>query len=180
MDLCHAMNAGDIERVEASFLPWVYIFRATGKHKYATHMTKFLINMNFNYPTSLRDVIRRNLLCNPMGKENEFRAIDWLVERNNLYTKVKLAACATKGAHLRLQVIFSGTGPNRTIKHIIKESPLIEVYRHCHVTVENAFHLQYQTLHHSPPDMTKTIQRLAARIKEKGAHTFRHRCLSRL
>ncbi|KIM55070.1 hypothetical protein SCLCIDRAFT_17457 [Scleroderma citrinum Foug A] len=164
VDLCHAMNAGDIGRVEASFLPWVYIFRATGKHKYATHMTKFLINMNFNYPTSLCDVIRRNLLCNPMGKENEFRTIDWLVERNNLYTKV----------------IFSGTGPNQTIKHIIKESPLIEVYRHCHVTVENAFHLQYRTLHHSPPDMTKTIQRLAARIKEKGAHTFRHRCLSRL
>ncbi|KAF9224141.1 hypothetical protein BS17DRAFT_795657 [Gyrodon lividus] len=131
VDLCHTMNAGDVGRVEASFLPW------------------FLISMNFNYLSKLRNVIRRNLLCNPTGKANEFHAIDWLV-------------------------IFSGMGPNRTIEHIIKELPLIEVYRHCHVTVENAFHLQNHTLHHISPDMTKMIQRLAAKIKEKGAHTFRH------
>ncbi|KIL00961.1 hypothetical protein PAXRUDRAFT_776032 [Paxillus rubicundulus Ve08.2h10] len=96
VDLCHAMNTGDIGRVEASFLPWIYIFKATGKHKYATHMTKFLINMNINYLTPLCDVIKKNLLCNPTGKAGEFRAVDWLVERNNLYTKV----------------IFSGTGSN--------------------------------------------------------------------
>src|SRR5882762_7605209 len=34
VELCHAMNAGDIGRVETSFLPWTYIFKATGKHKY--------------------------------------------------------------------------------------------------------------------------------------------------
>ncbi|KAH7902832.1 hypothetical protein BJ138DRAFT_1021471, partial [Hygrophoropsis aurantiaca] len=156
-DLSHAMNAGDIGRVEASFLPWIYIFKDTGKHKYSTHMKRFLVNLNFNYPEGLRKIIQMNLLCNPTGKPNEFRAVDWLVERNNLYTKV----------------IFPGGGPNRTIDNIIKESPLIEVYRHCHVTVENAFHLQYRTLRHSPPDMTKTIQRLTSRIKEKSPHSFK-------
>ena len=90
VDLCHSMNAGDIGRVEASFLPWIYIFKATGKHKYATHMTKFLVNLNYNYPATLQDVIRKNLLCNPTGKPNGFRPVDWLVERNNLYTKVGL------------------------------------------------------------------------------------------
>jgi len=29
-----------------------------------------------------------NLLCNPTGKPHGFRAVDWVVERNNLYTKV--------------------------------------------------------------------------------------------
>ncbi|KAG1850876.1 hypothetical protein F4604DRAFT_1592689, partial [Suillus subluteus] len=102
-------------------------------------------------------IIRMNLLCNPMGKSLSFRPVDWLVERNNLYTKV----------------IFAGTGPNRTIEHIIKQSPLIEVYRNCHVTIENAFHLTHRTIRHAQPDMTKTIQRLASRIKEKHSHMFK-------
>lgn len=53
IDLCHAMNAGDIGRVEASFLPWIYMFKATGKHKYASQITKFLTNLQFNYPEDL-------------------------------------------------------------------------------------------------------------------------------
>ncbi|EGO30353.1 hypothetical protein SERLADRAFT_345251, partial [Serpula lacrymans var. lacrymans S7.9] len=64
-------------------------------------------------------IIRQNLLCNPTEKPHAFKAIDWLVELNNLCTKV----------------IFAGTGPNHTIDHIIKESSLIEVYHSCHVTV---------------------------------------------
>lgn len=29
-----------------------------------------------------------NILCNPTGTKYRFRAIDWLVEHNNLYPKV--------------------------------------------------------------------------------------------
>jgi hypothetical protein len=29
-----------------------------------------------------------NILCNPTGKKDGFRAIDWVVEHNNLYIKV--------------------------------------------------------------------------------------------
>jgi hypothetical protein len=29
-----------------------------------------------------------NILCNPTGKKGEFRALDWIVEHNNLYIKV--------------------------------------------------------------------------------------------
>ncbi|EGO28319.1 hypothetical protein SERLADRAFT_346588, partial [Serpula lacrymans var. lacrymans S7.9] len=64
-------------------------------------------------------------------------------------------------------------GPNCTIKHVIKQSPLIKVYRNCHVTVENAFHLQHRTSQHTPPDMTKTIQKLAAWIREKSPYPFK-------
>jgi hypothetical protein len=37
-ELSHAMNHGDIGRVETCFLPWMYIFGGCGKHKYAKEM----------------------------------------------------------------------------------------------------------------------------------------------
>ncbi|KAG2028921.1 hypothetical protein BDR03DRAFT_882337 [Suillus americanus] len=154
IDVCQAMNTGDIGRVEASFLPWIYVFKATGKHKYASQMTRFLVNLQFNWPEKLSDIIRMNLLCNPSGHALAFRAVDWVVERNNLYTKV----------------IYRGGGPNGTIEHIIKESPLIEVYRNCHVVIENGFHLQHQTIRHAQPEMMNTIRKLSTRIKENYAH----------
>ena len=54
VDLCNAMNAGDIGRVEVSFLPWIYIFCATGKHKYASQLARFLKNLHEVYPPALR------------------------------------------------------------------------------------------------------------------------------
>ncbi|KII86191.1 hypothetical protein PLICRDRAFT_114818 [Plicaturopsis crispa FD-325 SS-3] len=66
-ELVYAMNEGDIGRVETCFMPWAFIFRGCGKHKRA---------------------IRMNILCNPTGKKGKFRAIDWWVEHNNLFTKV--------------------------------------------------------------------------------------------
>ena len=33
-------------------------------------------------------IIWNNILCNLTGKADSFRAIDWLVEHNNLYIKV--------------------------------------------------------------------------------------------
>ncbi|EPQ53956.1 hypothetical protein GLOTRDRAFT_43933 [Gloeophyllum trabeum ATCC 11539] len=73
-ELTYGMNCGDIGRVEDCFMPWAFIFRGCGKHKYATQLTKHTIQMN--------------ILCNPTGKKKAFRAIDWLVEHNNLYIKV--------------------------------------------------------------------------------------------
>jgi hypothetical protein len=107
------MNTGDIGRVEASFLPWIYIFCATGKHKYASQVARFLKSLHEVYPPALRcvphvcsiwhahsraysHIIRMNLLCNPTGKPNAFCAVDWMVERNNLYTKVSQHALQTQ------------------------------------------------------------------------------------
>jgi hypothetical protein len=105
VDLCNAINSGDVGRVEASFLPWIYMFCGSGKHKYASQIGRFMRNLHDVYPPDLRwrsylrsvwdtqsarcsHIIRMNILCNPTGKPNAFRAVDWLVERNNLYTKV--------------------------------------------------------------------------------------------
>lgn len=53
----HAMNQGDIGRVESCFIPWVWIFKATGKHKYAKHVMKYLQDVHFLYPAGLRYVM---------------------------------------------------------------------------------------------------------------------------
>ena len=53
-ELSHAMNYGDIGRVEDLFIPWIYIFRGCGKHKYATEMKRYLENVHFVYPEGLK------------------------------------------------------------------------------------------------------------------------------
>jgi len=53
-EISHAMNYGDVGQVETLFPPWIHIFLATGKHKYASHMTKFLTDVHFVYPERLR------------------------------------------------------------------------------------------------------------------------------
>lgn len=122
-----------------------------------------------------RRIIRMNWLCNPTGKPGAFRGVDWLVERNNLYTKVEVPFLNSKlGISIddEIQVIFAGTGSSRNITHIINESPLIELYRSCHVTVENGFHLKHLTIRHAPPNMTNTIAKLRREIENSSPHKF--------
>ena len=56
LELSHAMNAGDIGRVEATFLSWIYIFKATGKHKYGSQMLQFMMKMQDIYDEDLQCV----------------------------------------------------------------------------------------------------------------------------
>jgi hypothetical protein len=90
-ELLFAMNFGDIGRIETLFPTWIYIFKAVGKHKYASHMQKFMTDLHFVYSTPLRYAIRYNILPNPTGKEGKCRGVDWIVEQMiNLPTKIGL------------------------------------------------------------------------------------------
>lgn len=51
-----------------------------------------------------------NWLCNPTGKADGFRGYDWLMERNNLYTKVDPKTSYNSSAYTGLDYIC-GTGP---------------------------------------------------------------------
>ena len=79
-----------------------------------------------------------------------------MVELNNLYTKV----------------IYGGSGSNYTLKHVLEESILIELYCHCHVAIESGFYLVHRTIRHSPPDMKKTLEQLCKHYSRTQAHTF--------
>lgn len=53
-EISYAMNAGDIGRVEHCLVSWVPLFKATGKNKYASQVTSFLIDLHYLYPAPLR------------------------------------------------------------------------------------------------------------------------------
>ena len=70
------------------------------------------------------------------------------------------------------QVIYAGSGPNRTIDYICQQSPLIEVFRSCHVIVKSVFQLTHRTLKHTPPDMSMMIERLRLYMQPTSCHEF--------
>ncbi|KAI0257815.1 hypothetical protein BC834DRAFT_809974, partial [Gloeopeniophorella convolvens] len=69
--------------------------------------------------------IRLNWLCNPTGRPDGFRGLDWVQELYNMYTKV----------------IYSGSGQTRTLQLVIKHSPLIEIFRSVSTVVQDNFAL---------------------------------------
>src|ERR1700723_3874739 len=99
-----------------------------------------------------------NWLCNPTGKADGFRGIDWLVELMNLYTKV----------------VYGSSGPARTFQLILKQSPLIETFRHVHLIVQDNFHLLHRTVRHAPPDIRNTLKVLCEMLEQHQAYEFVH------
>ena len=144
-ELAYSIRCGDVGRIETCLRSWIPIFKATGKHKYASHLLEFMIDVNFMYPDSLKKAVRYNWLCNPSGKEMGFRGVDWLQELMNLHTKVT----------------YGGSGSNYTIERILKESPLIQTYQDCKKVVEQQYLLTPKTTRHGDPDMTNTYDAMS-------------------
>ncbi|KAI0725760.1 hypothetical protein C8Q72DRAFT_756050, partial [Fomitopsis betulina] len=153
-EFCWRTNAGDIGGLEAVLVSWIPLFKATGKHKYASHMTMFLMNVYFVYPPRLRHAIQYNTLVNPTGKNHAFRGVDWVVELMNLFTK-----------HT-----YGGDGSNYTKDHIITESPNVLVYRSCAHNAERNFYLSGLMTAHGKKDMTMTYNALLKDMEETAPH----------
>ncbi|KAG1839401.1 hypothetical protein DFJ58DRAFT_718552 [Suillus subalutaceus] len=158
-ELSYAMNIGDIGRVETCLVTLIPMFKATGKHKYANAMTDFLCKVHFMYPEGLKLTIGRravhyHIMVNPTGKKGKFRAVDWCVELNNLFTKV------TNG----------GKGSNHTVSRIIMESPLIQIYRNLHTMFQNDFLHVQQTTKHAEADMSKMFQVLCRHMRKHSSN----------
>ena len=152
-EFAYSMRCGDVGRMETCLRRWIPIFKSTGKHKYATHLLEFMTDVHFVYPESLRKVVRYNWLCNPTGKPMGFRGVDWLLERNNLHTKVT----------------YGGSSSNYTLDRIVAESPLIQLYADCKKVVEDQYMLAHKTTRHGEPDLTETFEamsRLAQSTKD--------------
>lgn len=100
-----------------------------------------------------------NWLLNPQGKVDTFRAIDWVMELNNLYTKI----------------IFAGTGPNRTVQHILEQSTLIDLFRACHNMIRDSYFIHTRTIHHTIPNMECTFQHLGQEFCRHRPHCYHGR-----
>ncbi|KAJ3768390.1 hypothetical protein FB446DRAFT_792318 [Lentinula raphanica] len=149
-EISYAMNEGDIGRVETCFMPWIWIFQATGKHRYATFMRKYLRDVYTRFPEGLKRAVRMNILVNPTGKKGKFRGVDWVVELNNLY----------------LKRIYGGRFSNHTKQRIIKESPLIGVFKSARVLVNQIFRIGRHTTQHSGPNLKKTFRVIQDYLEE--------------
>lgn len=153
----HSMRHGDIGRLETCLYKWIPVFKGTGKHKYANMLSEFMLDVHFVYPADLRKVVRYNWLCNPGGTIDGFRGVDWLLELNNLLTKV----------------IYGGRSSNYTIDRIIKESPLIQLYRDSKRVIEEQFLLTPKSMRHGKPDMTATYAALSGHAIDTNFLTFK-------
>ncbi|RPD52131.1 hypothetical protein L227DRAFT_515315 [Lentinus tigrinus ALCF2SS1-6] len=158
VELCHAMKHGDIGRVERTFLHWVFVFKKVGKHKYASELVRISNNLKHTYPPRLARAIRLNWLCNPTGKPDGFLLmVDWLVELMNLFTKV----------------VYGSSGYTRTYQLVIKQSPLIELFRKVHTLFQDNFHLLHRSVRHAPPDLTNTIKILLEALQVHDVHVLK-------
>ncbi|KAJ3555015.1 hypothetical protein NP233_g12305 [Leucocoprinus birnbaumii] len=152
----HAMNYGDVGRLDSCLPDWMYLFMGCGKAKYAMELRRYLENMYIHYPKPLVHAIRYSSLCNPTGQKGKWRAIDWLIELNNLYIKR----------------IFGGSGSNHTVDRMVEASPLIEVYKDVRAQFESMFCLDHRTTRHSPPKMKLTFAKLARYMEQHQANEF--------
>lgn len=95
-----------------------------------------------------------NWLLNPTGRPDGFCAVDWVVELNNLYTKV----------------VYGGKFSNCTLHLMIKQSPLIEVFCSVHYLIEDWLHITKHTKNHVSHNMENILRRLMMYMKEGNAH----------
>lgn len=156
VELSHSMKHGDISRIEDTMLPLIWMSKATGKHKYAAKLWRYLMNVKGDYPPGLVHAIRMNMLCNPTGTLDGFRGQDWLIERNNY----------------RHKHVHMSSGSNNSLEQIIKRSPLIGLFAKVHDIVESVFDISPGTSKHTRPDMTATVLKLADTMRLHDAHQF--------
>ncbi|KAG2050831.1 hypothetical protein BDR06DRAFT_891007, partial [Suillus hirtellus] len=95
------------------------------------------------------------ILINPTGKPMKWHAVDWCVELNNLFTKVKNGR----------------TGSNHTIEQIFIELPLVQAYQNTQAIVQKNFLHAHLTTDHAAPNMIKSFQGLSNKMVAQSPHT---------
>ncbi|CAG8519930.1 15485_t:CDS:2 [Acaulospora colombiana] len=153
-ELCHSMNTGDVGRLEDILPTWIFIWKGTRKHKYATYLHRFLYDLEYNYPPDLAQLIRLNWLVNPTGKPFAFRGVDWVVELINLYIKV----------------VFGSDSSTKSVETILQGSQFIDLYKDIFAMFDNKFWTMHRTYHHSPPNIGSLLQKLQGVMRDKEVH----------
>ncbi|KAG8725192.1 hypothetical protein FRC09_006428 [Ceratobasidium sp. 395] len=152
LSVTRAARYGDVRRVRDLLPFWVYIWRQTGKHKYARHIMRFLTYLDGGWPAKLSKAAQQNWLVNPTGKIDGFRGVDWVIERYNYFQKRR----------------YSGSGSNRTPAHLRKESVLIEENLAVLKIMERNFYLTPQTTLHPPPVMKTSLNIVRRYLEREG------------
>lgn len=146
-----AMKTGDIGRFTHLLLAWIPIFRAAGKTRYEDGMLGFLSNLYFRWPKKFANIVRQNWLLNINGREDEWMGMDMLQEINN-------------GKHKR----SAGVGSNRSVRNIIKNSPVIRFFSESARVVSKNFRNRRATRKHRSPDASTVVKTIQSQIRKLG------------
>lgn len=71
-----------------------------------------------------------------------------------------------------MQRIYGGKYSNHQKLWILKESPLIEIYKNTRIQFERMFWLEHKTTRHSPPKMKQTFAKLMAFMAKENANSL--------
>jgi nitrogenase subunit NifH len=76
------------------------------------------------------------------------------------------------------QDTHSGSYSNKTIENILKESPLVEMYRKLGKMIEKNFSTTKKTTKHQGPGMKKTFHEILSLMEKNGTHVMEQGCES--
>ena len=71
-----------------------------------------------------------------------------------------------------IQVIYGGTGYSHTFQLILKQSPLIEMFRQIHTSMQDHFHLLHRSIRHAPASLKSTLDALGVLLEDGHTHTI--------
>ncbi|KAL4066011.1 hypothetical protein J3A83DRAFT_4360327 [Scleroderma citrinum] len=117
-EITYAMNLGDIGCVETCIISWIPILKVVGKHKYATHMANFLLDVHFVYPPGLRHAVQYHMLLNNLFTKvkNGGKGPNWTVEQ--IILESTLATIQKNFLHSHLTTKHANPDMTRTFANI--------------------------------------------------------------
>lgn len=109
LDLCDAIRAGDIRRLEETVLMITVMFQAGGMKNYANELLWLTYGMCYTWSNLQKRAIMSSWLINPKGKANEWIPADLYQEHNNLLIKIIHSA---KGSNMSWETLANKISTN--------------------------------------------------------------------
>lgn len=149
LDLCDAIRAGDIGRLEETVLMITVMFQAGGMKNYANELLRLTYGMRYAWSDLQKKAIMSSWLINPKGKANEWIPADLYQEHNNLLIKTIHSA---KGSNMSWETLANKISTN------------VRLFSKIGSLVESEFHTPHNSSFHSTvsaySDITNIIESL--------------------
>ncbi|KAI0037338.1 hypothetical protein FA95DRAFT_1459797, partial [Auriscalpium vulgare] len=139
-EFADAVKAGDSGRLIAVLKLWVFMYRGSGRTKYAYEMLHLIHNLVNVWPKEFRDIIIKNWLVNPTGKEGGWVEVDLLQEHLNFWIKK----------------VYKADGDAHSWDWLAMVSPCIDVLRRLAASIHAEIGT-HQGARHSTPDLSRDI-----------------------
>ncbi|KAH9940490.1 uncharacterized protein BXZ73DRAFT_42703 [Epithele typhae] len=109
-------------------------FRGCGRTKYAYELLHFIHSLEVVWPKPLRNIILKNWLVNPTGKENAWVPVDLMQEHMNFWTKI----------------VFKAQGSNASWDWLSMITPCITLFRQLILQINSQQGARLGIKHHTP------------------------------